>query len=179
MKNNALGFTLVDVLISTFILSILLTLMNITYSAVNNYWATEETRAALYTGFITAKTQAMISGQSTVICPSSDGMNCLSNPVWQYGWIIFQDDNHNRERDFDEMTLVKQPALSTGITLRSNQGRPRLVFQQNGSNGGTNATFTYCNHNDVEHAKNFIISNTARIRTASADPNLAEQTCNL
>ena len=177
MKMYNQGFTLIELMISILILSILLTFMNYSYSGVRNYWATEETRAALYTGFITAKTQAMVSGQSMVICPSSDGLNCLSKPIWHHGWIIFQDSNKNREIDADEATLLKQPALSSGITLKSNQGRPRLVFQQNGSNGGTNATFIYCNNNDVNHAKNFIISNNSRIRTALADPIIAEQAC--
>lgn len=171
------GFTLIELLVCTTILSILMSIATYSYNGIRSYWAVEETRTALYTGFFTAKNQAFISGKSTVICPSSDGVNCLSSPVWQHGWIIFLDNNKNREMDSSDISIFRQSALSDGIILKSNQGRPRLVFQANGSNGGTNATFTLCNNNDSSRAKNIIISNTARIRTAPINAILAEQLC--
>lgn len=177
MNTNKQGFTLIELLICMAIISILMTIATVSYNGIRSYWAVEETRTALYTGFFTAKNQAFISGKSTVICPSSDGINCLTAPIWQHGWIIFLDNNKNREMDTGESTIFKQSALSDGIILKSNQGRPRLVFQANGSNGGTNATFTLCSNSDPSKAKNIIISNTARIRTAPINVVLAEQVC--
>ena len=177
MKNKIFGFTLIELLISTMIMSILIGIANVSYAAIRSYWSAEETRAALYSGFITAKTQAMASGQNTVICPSTDGAQCSARPIWQHGWIIFQDENKNREIDAEDTPLLIQKALSSGITLSSNQGRPRLVFQANGSNGGTNATFILCDSRGPSKAKSLIISNNSRIRTAPADSIAAEQTC--
>ena len=177
MRKSGAGFTLIELLISTVILSILLALAGSSYSAFRSYCFSEESRTALYRGFITAKTQALVTGTQVVMCPSLDGAQCAPSPVWQNGWLVFQDLNKNRDFEAGEVTLLTQPALSNGIRLTSNQGRPRLVFQPNGSNGGTNATFLLCDGRGPGKAKNLIISNTARIRTVPADPLRAEQTC--
>ena len=177
MRKPEAGFTLLELLISTVILSILLALAGSSYSAFRAYCFAEESRTALYRGFITAKTQALVTGTQVVMCPSVDGAQCAPSPVWQHGWLVFQDLNQNRDIETGENVLLKQPALSKGISLTSNQGRPRLVFQPNGSNGGTNATFLLCDGRGPGKAKSLIISNTARIRTAPADPLMAEQTC--
>ena len=177
MKNRHCGFTLLELLISTAILCILLALAGSCFAAVRAYCIAEETRAALYNVFFTAKTQALVTGTQIVVCPSNDGASCMQAAVWQHGWLIFQDLNQNREIEVSDRLLFRQPALSRGITLTSNQGRPRLVFQPNGSNGGTNATFLLCDGRGPAKAKSLIISNTARIRTVPADPKMAEQSC--
>lgn len=171
------GFTLIELLIALATAAILTALATASYAAVKSRWDAEEARAALYTGFFTAKTQALAGGIQTVICPSTDGQYCLASNQWQHGWIVFQDANQNREHEADEARLKVQPALSGRTRLGSNAGRTRLVFQPNGSNGGTNATFTLCDGRGPEMAKNLIISNTGRIRTSAADPALAAQIC--
>ena len=123
MKNRHCGFTLLELLISTAILCILLALAGSCFAAVRAYCIAEETRAALYNGFFTAKTQALVTGTQIVVCPSSDGASCMQAAVWQHGWLIFQDLNQNREIEVSDRLLFRQPALSRGITLTSNQGR--------------------------------------------------------
>ena len=178
MTKQALGFTLIELMISVAILSILSVLAISSYSAVTSYWQAEETRTALYTGFISAKTQAFNAGRTTVICPSSDGLSCMNSTAWHHGWIIFQDNNKNREMDADDQQISTQNALPDGLHLTSTSGRTRLVFQANGSNGGTNVTFTLCDARGANKAKSLIISNSSRIRTAAADPLTAEYSCN-
>lgn len=177
MQTRNHGFTLIELLIGLAIMSILAALAGVSYAAVKSRWDAEETRAALYTGFFTAKTQALAGGIQTVICPSMDGRYCLASNQWQHGWIVFQDLNQNREHEADEARLKIQPALSRSIRLGSNAGRTRLVFQPNGSNGGTNATFTLCDGRGPEAARSLVISNTGRIRTAPANPAAAAQLC--
>lgn len=177
MRTPKHGFTLIELLVATAIMAILTALATASYAAVKSRWDAEEARAALYTGFFTAKTQALAGGIQTVICPSTDGHYCLASNQWHHGWIVFQDANQNREHEADEARLKVQPSLSGHTRLGSNSGRTRLVFQPNGSNGGTNATFTLCDGRGPEAAKNLIISNTGRIRTAVADPASAAQIC--
>ena len=177
MRTRTDGYTLIELLISLAVIGILTALATASYAAVKSRWDSEEARAALYTGFFTAKTQAIAGGIQTVICPSNDGQYCLASNQWHFGWIVFQDINQNREHEADEARLKVQPALSSRTRLGSNAGRTRLVFQPNGSNGGTNATFTLCDGRGPETAKNLIISNTGRIRTAPADPSAAAQIC--
>ena len=174
-RNN--GITLIELLAALAVVAILTALATASYAAVKSRWDAEEARAALYTGFFTAKTQALVGGVQTVICPSSDGQYCLASNQWHHGWIVFQDLNQNREHEMNEARLMLQRALSSSTRLGSNAGRTRLVFQPNGSNGGTNATFTLCDGRGPEAAKNLIISNTGRIRTTAAAPATASQIC--
>ena len=96
MRTRTDGYTLIELLISLAVLGILTALATASYAAVKSRWDSEEARAALYTGFFTAKTQA-IAGIYTVICPSNDGQYCLASNQWHHGWIVFQDINQNRE----------------------------------------------------------------------------------
>ena len=177
MRTRNHGVTLIELLVGLAIMSILATLATVSYAAVKSRWDSEETRAALYTGFFTAKTQALAGGIQTVICPSMDGQYCLASNQWQHGWIVFQDLNQNREHESSEARLKIQAALPRSVRLASNAGRTRMVFQPNGSNGGTNATFTLCDGRGPETARSLVISNTGRIRTAPANPANAAQTC--
>ena len=177
MRTRNPGFTLIELLIATAVMAILTALASASYTTVKSRWDAEEARVALYTGFFTAKTQALAGGIQTVICPSTDGQYCLASNQWHHGWIVFQDLNQNREHEMNEARLTLQRALPSRTRLGSNAGRTRLVFQPNGSNGGTNATFTLCDSRGPDAAKNLIISNSGRIRTATADPVMASQIC--
>ena len=121
MRTRNPGFTLIELLIATAVMAILTALASASYTTVKSRWDAEEARAALYTGFFTAKTQALAGGIQTVICPSTDGQYCLASNQWHHGWIVFQDLNQNREHG---TTLV----LVTHNVFQAHRMAQRIAF---------------------------------------------------
>ena len=129
MRTRNHGFTLIELLVTLAIVAILTALATASYAAVKSRWDAEEARAALYTGFFTAKTQALAGGIQTVICPSMDGQYCLASNQWHHGWIVFQDANQNREHEANEGRLTVQRALSS-----------RTIWSRSSSSASTDAS---------------------------------------
>jgi type IV fimbrial biogenesis protein FimT len=97
-----------------------------------------------------------------VLCPSKDGTACGSSPDWVNGWILFA--STDREHDTDETVLQAGNPLSTGIALHSSNHRKRIVYQQDGSSGGSNSSFTFCDTRKLAKPRVICLSNSGRPR---------------
>ena len=89
-----------------------------------------------------ARSQAIKRGRRVVLCPTRDTTTCGHSLDWQNGWLLFESDNREREPD-EPLLRIGQPP-GDGIYMYASNSRKRIVYQQDGSSGGSNASFTFC-----------------------------------
>ncbi|MGH8080073.1 MAG: GspH/FimT family protein, partial [Lysobacter sp.] len=118
--------------------------------------------------FLTSSRLAVASGAATIACPSR-GDGCENSIDWSHGWLVFADVDGDR-RFGPRDTLVKRfAAMAGGVRLHSTQGRPRVVFQADGDNAGSNVTFAVCAPRSGQ-AGVLVLSNAGRFRLDAATP---------
>lgn len=161
-KHHEYGTTLPELLISLAVVSTL------TVGAGNMMarFIQENRMAAEVNNFVSilhlARSEAVKHGGRVVVCPSRDGNNCGNSQDWNTGWLLFRSDD--RERDADEPLLQTGNPLQSGITMHSGNHRKRIVYQQDGSSGGTNSSFTFCDNRKLARPRVICLSNIGRPR---------------
>jgi type IV fimbrial biogenesis protein FimT len=111
-----------------------------------------------------ARSEAVKRGQRTVLCPASADDRCADRTRWENGWLLFA--SENRERESDEPLIRSAPPLAEFIGMRSGNHRKRIVYQTDGSCGGTNSSFTFCDGHRLARPRVICLSNTGRPRVA-------------
>ena len=128
----------------------------------------------LITDLHLSRSEAIKRGQRVTLCKSSDGKRCTGGSMWNQGWLVFIDPNHNYQIDSDESILRIQQAM------------PAVAIRFNGSGGGSadnyvsyypsgyswkNGTFTLCSQSRTDLKRAVILYRTGRPRIArkSAD----------
>jgi len=117
-------------------------------------------------GFVSAlqlaRSQAVKHGQRIVLCPTTAGHRCGDSTEWIHGWMLFASDD--REREPDEPVLQHGTPLQADILMRSGNHRKRIVYQPDGSSGGSNSSFTFCDRRNRARPRVICLSNTGRPR---------------
>ncbi|GJM11452.1 MAG: hypothetical protein DHS20C11_37280 [Lysobacteraceae bacterium] len=175
--NTQQGLTLIELLISLTLLSVVLIGGIPAFSdfTANNRMITEKNRLVGEVNL--ARSEAILRSQRVVLCPSTDGMQCLADPHWHAGRLIFIDSNANRERDPNELILRATEATDASLSVLTPRSRRRVIFYPIGFAPGSNATFTFCDGRGADHAQAVILSNTGRPRTSSRGPGGRELRC--
>jgi type IV fimbrial biogenesis protein FimT len=114
------------------------------------------------TALAVARSEAVKQDRRVVLCPSRDGRRCGNSLDWPAGWLLFASDD--RERDADEPLLQAGTLMGTGISMRSGNQRKRIVYYPDGSSGGSNASFTFCDRHSRARPRVICLSNTGRPR---------------
>ncbi len=120
----------------------------------------------LLTALQNARSQAIARQQHIVLCPSADQATCLNSSSWQTGWIMFADRNANKQLDKDEQPLRVHNTPDAGLSISGSNGRQRIVLQPDGTAGGSNASFIFCDARGPEQARAIIVALNGRPRTA-------------
>lgn len=104
-----------------------------------------------------ARSHALITQHTVVLCSSSDLKQCGQNQ-WQHGILLYVDRNNNRQRDDDE-TIISTAATQlkyAQLTWHGNASHPHnVVFQSDsGLPRGSMGHFLYCHSTDpaLQHA---------------------------
>ena len=171
------GFTLTELMMALAGLAILAGIALPSFRSGIDAANAQSVRSALLTTLQRAATRATVTGSHVVICPSSDGMNCLDDPSWNAGWIAFLDRDGNREHAEDERILSHQPRLPERTSLRSSSGRTRIVLQSSGSNAGSNVSFTLCDGRGPAKATALVLSNRGHLHDAEPKADRVAATC--
>jgi type IV fimbrial biogenesis protein FimT len=161
-KHHENGITLTELLVSLAVISTLtIGTGNIMVRLIQ-----ENRMAAEVNNFVAilhlARNEAVKHGGRVVICPSRDRNNCGNSRDWNSGWLLFRSDD--RERGADAPLLQTGNPLQPGITMHSGNHRKRIVYQQDGSSGGTNSSFTFCDSRKLARPRVICLSNTGRPR---------------
>ncbi len=170
------GFTLFELIITLFILSIIITISLPSLSAVmvENRLATHYNH--LLTAIALTRSEAIKRRQRVTICQSSDAASCTNeSQQWHLGWVIFVDNDEDNNIDPNESIIQTQQTLPD-ITL-SFGARTRIAYHPNGiAVGASNGTFLFCHQTNVETKKGLIVSISGRARKAT-ETDLSAQSC--
>lgn len=176
MKSQA-GLTLIELLVVLAVAAALFGVAVPSFSSGLEASRASDARSALLSSLVTASNHAAIAGVRGVLCPSADGRVCDDSADWSLGWIVFLDANASRELEGGERVLRIAPALAGKVRLRTTAGRTRIVFQGNGGNAGSNATFTLCDGRGPARARALIMGNAGTLRDGVATQANLDATC--
>jgi type IV fimbrial biogenesis protein FimT len=109
-----------------------------------------------------ARNEAVKHGRRVLLCPSLDQVNCGNSNAWSHGWLLFASDN--REREADEVLLHSGNPLGAGVILHASNYRNRIMYQPDGSSGGSNSSFTFCDVRKAAKPRVICLSNSGRPR---------------
>ena len=170
------GFTLIELLIALAIVATLCSISLPSLAALVSGTRARSTQNALVTALALARTAALARQTEITVCPSSDQNRCDASPWWQRGWIVFEDRNHDGQHGADE-PLLSAAQTQARMAIATSTGRERVVYQPDGSAGGTNLTFTLCDPRGAKYATAVIVNNAGRARHAPAAPDAAATAC--
>ena len=156
------GFTLPELLVTLGVASILIAGASSGFS-----WLIQENRMATEINrFVSvlhlARSESVKQARRVVLCPSADGENCGNSSEWNSGWLLFR--SGDREHDADEQLIQQGTPLPAGIRLNASNHRKRIIYQQDGSSGGSNSSFTFCDVHGKAKPRVICLSNTGRPR---------------
>lgn len=165
MPKRPAGFTLIELLATTSILAIV---AGIALSPMNAL--VERHRASVAASNLVAHMQlarmaAVSRSRRAVLCPSSDGASCDGGTDWSPGWLLFLDQDGNRQPDAtDEILRVDREPTSRHLRIFSSAGRQQLRYLPDGTSGGSNLTLSICNLRG-ELLGRVIVNNVGRPRS--------------
>lgn len=160
------GYTLHDALITLSVIGIITTIATPSLLRIIEHQRLVSAANTLLTALMTARSESIKRNSRTVICPSRDGSSCIgdngAHTEWHHGYLLFADDNANRQREPEE-PLLQVFGNSLHIRIYSSAGRDHVTYQSNGHASGTNATFLFCGSDPVA-LRTLVVSNTGRAR---------------
>jgi type IV fimbrial biogenesis protein FimT len=157
------GLTLTELLISLGITSLLAAIAIEYLPRFIQSWRMVSDVNRFATALHLARNEAVKQQRHLVVCPAAAGDVCAGRADWEGGWLLFASDN-NREREQDEALLIRETPLAAGIAMRSGGHRKRIVYQPDGSSGGSNSSFTFCDRRRLARPRVICLSNTGRPR---------------
>lgn len=171
LPNQQYGFTLVELIV---VLSIAAIIVSIAAPSFMNIIANNRVTAAsndLVVALNLGKSEAIRTGQNTVLCQSSDGATCGGDQAgWENGWILFSDTDGNNALDAGERLIRVHSALDPQLGFRLNEGT-HSSFVRFTPTGGTNTYGSFCfeNNHDSTKSKMVVITQFGRFRTDTWD----------
>jgi type IV fimbrial biogenesis protein FimT len=171
------GWTLVELMIALAIAGILVSWAGSAATGAIQAARCFEAHAALLRSLNGAQLAAGLRERDVRICPSADGASCTGDYRWERGWVTYVDANDNNRLDPADIVLERQGALAPGVRVITSTGRRSLEFQPSAGNGGSNATFTFCDRRGAAKAKAFALGNTGGLREVPATPAAVQEAC--
>lgn len=158
------GFTLLELIVSTAILSIILTVAIPSLVDISNSHRSNASVTQLRKVLIGARHLALSNSQKVTVCPQ---LNNVCNNNWQNPISVFIDSNDNAEIDTDEkLLLTASNSNNRGNWFTRNAATTNIAFNGRGHAFGSATTLLYCpTSGDNEYARQLVISFQGRIRS--------------
>src|SRR5579885_1945773 len=124
MRARQRGITLIEMMMTVAIAGILVAIGVPALGSMLARSHQQSAEGALQASLMHARELAITRGVQTVVCPSADGKHCSSDDLWQGGWMIGTDADHDREPD---TALARFDAMPANMRIVSSQGRVRVA----------------------------------------------------
>jgi type IV fimbrial biogenesis protein FimT len=113
-----------------------------------------------------ARELAIHSSSRTIFCPTRDGQLCSNETRWSHGWLLGPSRKNAEQPDAPPSRIGH--GYGEQLHIVSTTGRRYVLFQADGSAGGSNITLLFCVQNRPSQALSVVVSNVGRIRGARA-----------
>ena len=165
MKHNKSGFTLIELMATLAVLAVLLMLGVPAFAGLRQRAGAANAHHLLTTSLAMARLAAVQRGEPVSVCPSSDGLRCRNDVVWDEGWIVFADPTRAAQPALADAVLQRIDPIGPGLALRSTAGRVRVRFSPSGWSSGSNLSIRLCSTKDPLHLGSVIVNNAGRPRS--------------
>lgn len=123
----------------------------------------------LVTNLQLARSEAVKRDSRVTLCPvvpRSSPSSCAGSTSWQTGYIVFSNST-------GQVIRHVQGSANAPISITTSAGRTTITYQPDGTRGGANATFTFCDASGRVPPQAVIVSNPGRPRISSNDSSLS------
>ncbi len=177
MEARSVGMTLIELVMAIGVAAVLITVAAPGLAELMQRQRVQLVARELHFSLAYARSVAIHESRRVVLCPSEDGETCLRRPDWHAGWIVFVDDDEDREHDPGERLLRVTQAAAPTIRVSAPRSRRRIRYLPDGTSPGSNLTMTVCDTTGVAPPRAVIVSNTGRPREAARGPSARDLVC--
>ena len=157
------GTTVFELMVTLSIATILLGIAVPSYESFTNRQRMKAAVSGLHNDLLAARSQSVYRNAVVQACPGNPEHGCSGNGEWSNGWIVFEDDNGDRQHQ-DGEHLLRHGMPHEAIVIRSPESRSEIRFLPDGSTPGSNGSISLCGRDGPEGARRLVISNIGRIR---------------
>ena len=157
------GITVLELLITMSVISLLLVTGVPALQKFSWHQQIKAATTALQQDLLAARGDAVLNGRIVIACPGTPTDGCLGSSDWSGGWIVFPDDNGDRQRQASEV-LLRYAGASARVRITGAPSRTDLRFFPGGATPGSNGTIGLCGLAGPAQARKLVISNIGRIR---------------
>ena len=161
-RGNNPGFTLIEFMITLSTMLLLTGMAFGTFSIYRDYETTSDINDVLADLYY-SRTEALKRHATITLCRSDDGQSCSRNSDWENGWMIFTDQNRNRQVDANDEVLRVSDGLGHEGSLTLGSGYYYyIMFNSTGAAYPRN-TFKLCRPGSKPRAIILFASGRARV----------------
>lgn len=171
------GYSLIELMIVVATLAILLVFAVPGFMHAKAATATHTLRQSLLGILMQSRAVASTREQVVILCPSQDQRRCADTEEWHHGFIAAVDADGNGRIDEGEPPLGSRGRFDPDVQAVTTRGRRLLKFYPNGSNAGSNATFTLCDRRGPAKATAIAMSNLGNYREVPPEPASVARAC--
>jgi type IV fimbrial biogenesis protein FimT len=129
---RALGFTMIEMLMTIAIAAILMGLAIPSFRFVTNSNRIAGELNGLLGDLQLARAEAIKDGRTVTVCQSNDGATCTNSTSWQDGWIAFADPTNVGVYDAGEIYIRKQKPFSGTDSFVASNNVTVITFNREG-----------------------------------------------
>jgi type IV fimbrial biogenesis protein FimT len=163
IHGHGTGFTVLELLVTLTIAAILLTAGVPSLQQFTHRQHMKAAVGSLHNDLLLARSEAVFRNLEVVACPGEPAAGCTGGIDWSRGWIVFGDDNGDRQRQPSE-ALLRHGQWFERMRIRSSSGRSSVRFFPDGSAPGSNGSIAFCGGGGPPQAWRLVVSNVGRIR---------------
>ena len=112
------GFTIIELMVTVAVLGVLAAIAAPSFQPLIERWQVRQVSEELQSSLYFARSEAIKRGGGIIIQRSTSATNCTVSDadLWNCGWVVYQDKNHNGSLDANEELQVITP--QSGIKIK-------------------------------------------------------------